>query len=184
MRACSSPGCIVTPSTWTSRRTRRTIDSWSDPSLIWKLGPNSPWARSTSRQKAWKVMQRQGRGGSIVNIMSISAHGGQPFITAYCASKGALATLTKNVAYSQRQHRIRVNGLNIGWMATPAEDAVQKEQGSPADWLERADAGANFGRIIRPHDVAQLTAYLFSDDSLMMTGAVIDFNDLVIGAFD
>ncbi len=44
----------------------------------------------------------------------MSAHGGQPFITAYCASKGALAILTKNVAHALVRHRIRVNGLNIG----------------------------------------------------------------------
>ena len=55
--------------------------------------------------------------GSIVNIQSMSAHGGQPFITAYCASKGALATLTRNVAHSLLKFRIRVNGLNIGWMS-------------------------------------------------------------------
>ena len=45
-------------------------------------------------------MRREKIAGSIVNIQSMSAHGGQPFITAYCASKGALATLTRNVAHS------------------------------------------------------------------------------------
>jgi len=135
-------------------------------------------------QEAVKVMQREERGGSIVNISSISAHGGQSFIAAYSAAKGGLNTLTKNVAFSQRRHRIRVNALNVGWMATPAEDAVQKKQGAPADWLERADRGAPFGRIIRPAEVAAFTAYLFSDESLMMTGACIDFNALVFGAFE
>ena len=41
----------------------------------------------------------------------------QPFITAYCASKGALATLTKNAAHALRGDRIRVNGINPGWVA-------------------------------------------------------------------
>jgi Dehydrogenases with different specificities (related to short-chain alcohol dehydrogenases) len=65
--------------------------------------------------------------GSIVNIISMSGHGGQPFITAYCASKGALITLTKNVAFGVMRHGIRVNGLCIGWMDTPGEDRVMRQ---------------------------------------------------------
>ena len=52
-------------------------------------------------QDALKVMKREKIEGSIVNIISMSGHGGQSFITAYCASKGALITLTKNVAYQR-----------------------------------------------------------------------------------
>lgn len=44
-------------------------------------------------QEAVRVMKREGHGGSIVNILSMSAHGGQPFITAYCASKGGAGNL-------------------------------------------------------------------------------------------
>ena len=54
-------------------------------------------------QHALKVMKREKIEGSIVNIISMSGHGGQSFITAYCASKGALITLTKNVAYSRHE---------------------------------------------------------------------------------
>ena len=77
--------------------------------------------------------------GSIINIQSMSAHGGQPFITAYCASKGALATLTRNVAHSLLKFRIRVNGLNIGWMSTPGEDRIMKTyHGAKDGWLDEA----------------------------------------------
>jgi NAD(P)-dependent dehydrogenase (short-subunit alcohol dehydrogenase family) len=51
-------------------------------------------------QEAAHIMRRERTRGTIVNILSMSSHGGQPFITAYCASKGALVTLTKNVAFS------------------------------------------------------------------------------------
>ena len=68
-------------------------------------------------------MRRERIDGSIVNILSMSAKAGQPFISAYCTSKGALATLTKNIAYALMRDRIRVNGLNIGWMDTPGEHA-------------------------------------------------------------
>ena len=64
--------------------------------------------------------------GSVVNILSMSSHGGQPFLCPYSMSKGALATLTKNVALSVVREQIRVNGLNIGWMDTPGEHAIQK----------------------------------------------------------
>jgi len=65
-------------------------------------------------QDAAKIMRREGTAGTIVNILSMSAHGGQPFICAYSGSKGALLTLTKNIAFSLMRDHIRVNGLNIG----------------------------------------------------------------------
>jgi NAD(P)-dependent dehydrogenase (short-subunit alcohol dehydrogenase family) len=135
-------------------------------------------------QESVKLMQREGRGGSIVNILSMSAHGGTPNLTPYSVSKGGLAALTKNAAHSQRHHRIRVNALNIGWMATPAEHAVQMREGQPENWLETADEGAAFGRILRPRDVAGMAAYLLSDEASMMTGALIDFDQNVLGIYD
>lgn len=135
-------------------------------------------------QETVRVMKREGRGGSIVNIISMSSHGGQPYITAYCASKGALATLTKNAAHALRFDRIRVNGLNIGWTYTPNEDKTQKAMGKPDNWLEEVEAGLPFKRLLRPRDVAGLTAYLLSDEAEMMTGALIDFDQHVIGNYD
>ena len=134
-------------------------------------------------QGAVRIMQRKGRGGSIVNIQSMSAHGGTPNLTPYSVSKGGLAILTRNVAHSQRPHRIRANALNIGWMATPAEHAVQRLEGQPEDWLQAADKGAPFGRILRPRDVAGMTCYLLSDEACMMTGALVDFDQHVMGIY-
>jgi NAD(P)-dependent dehydrogenase (short-subunit alcohol dehydrogenase family) len=136
-------------------------------------------------QDAAKIMVREKIEGSIVNIQSMSAHGGQPFISAYSVSKGALATLTKNAAYSLMPWRIRVNGLNIGWMATPGEDAiVRKYHGGQDGWLEKAAATQPFGRLLDPAEVARAAAYLASADSGMMTGSNIDFDQSVLGAYD
>ena len=77
-------------------------------------------------QDAANAMIKKGIQGAMVNILSMSSHGGQPFIIAYSGSKGALATLTKNTAFSLMRNRIRVNGLNIGWMDTPGEQRIQK----------------------------------------------------------
>lgn len=127
----------------------------------------------------------QGLGEGIArHIARIGARGGQPYLTAYACSKGALAVFTKNVAHALRKDRIRVNGLNIGWMDTPNEHLVQKGMGKPDDWLKAAESQQPFRRLLRPDDVAQLTAYLLSGDSEMMTGSVIDFDQNVIGAYD
>jgi NAD(P)-dependent dehydrogenase (short-subunit alcohol dehydrogenase family) len=124
-----------------------------------------------------------GRHGAVVNIITMSSHGGQPFLTAYSASKGALATLTKNTALGLRAQRIRVNGINMGWADTPGEHAIQQKDGNPPDWLEKAQPTQPFGRLLRPGDVAGLATYLLSDAAEMMTGALIDFDQNVMGAY-
>ena len=136
-------------------------------------------------QDALTVMRDRKIEGTVVNIQSMSAHGGQPFITAYCGSKGALATLTKNVAFSVMRHRIRVNGLNIGWMNTPGEHRIQKDfHGAPDSWLDDAAKAQPFGRLLDPAEVARTVAYLSSSDSGLMTGSVIDFDQSVLGCYD
>jgi NAD(P)-dependent dehydrogenase (short-subunit alcohol dehydrogenase family) len=136
-------------------------------------------------QETAKIMRRDKIAGSIINIQSMSAHGGQPFITAYCSSKGALATLTRNVAHSLIKFRIRVNGLNIGWMATPGEDRIMKTyHGAKDGWLDEAVKTRPFGRLIDPHEVARACAYLGSEESGLMTGANIDFDQSVVGVSD
>lgn len=136
-------------------------------------------------QEAIKVMRREKTEGTIVNIGSMSAKAGQPFISAYCASKGALETLTKNTAYAVLRNRIRVNGLNIGWMASEGEDRIQREfHGAADDWLAKAAASQPFGRLVDPAEVARASAYLSSPESGLMTGSVICFDQSVWGAYD
>ncbi len=136
-------------------------------------------------QEALRLMIEQKIAGSIVNIITMSSHGGQPYLCPYSTSKGALVTLTKNVANSVRQHRIRVNGLNIGWMDTPNEDATQKRfHGADDHWLERAEARQPFGRLLKPREVARTVSFLLSERSGMMTGSIIDFDQNVVGTSD
>lgn len=136
-------------------------------------------------QQALKVMDRERTKGSIVNIISMSGHGGQSFITAYSASKGALITLTRNVAYSVMNRQIRVNGLTIGHMDTPGEDRIMKTfHGAYDGWLEAASAQKPFGRLLDPREVARAVAFLASAESGLMTGSIIDFDQQVLGAGD
>lgn len=134
-------------------------------------------------QDALQLMKKSHTRGTIVNILSMSGHGGQSFISAYCGSKGALATLTKNVAASVLTTRIRVNGLNIGWMDTPGEDRIMKTYHSAEDgWLQKAEAGRPVGRLLKPIEVARAVAYLSTEESGLMTGSIIDFDQQVLGA--
>lgn len=138
-------------------------------------------------QDAVKLMQRQRIEGSIVNILSVNAHGGAPFLAPYSASKGALMTLTRNTAGALLKDRIRVNGLILGWVDTPGEhETLQRFHDAPANWLEEAEKSRPFGRLMKPDEVARAVAYLASAESGLMTGALIDFDQTVQGvmAFD
>lgn len=133
-------------------------------------------------QEAVKIMRREKIEGTIVNIQSMSAHGGQPFLAPYSVSKGGLATLTKAAAFSLLRNRIRVNGLNVGWMNTPGEDVILKKyHGAKDDWLETASQQQPYGRLVEPAEVARACVYLASAESGLMTGANIDFDQSVVG---
>ena len=124
-----------------------------------------------------------GHPASVVNILSVNTYCGQSFLAPYSASKAALMNVTKNAANALATHRIRVNGINVGWMDTPAEDAVQRQwHGAGDDWLEKAEAAKPFGSLVKPVSVAGLVSYLLSDDAGVMTGSIIDLDQHVSGA--
>jgi NAD(P)-dependent dehydrogenase (short-subunit alcohol dehydrogenase family) len=135
-------------------------------------------------QGAVRLMLEKQITGSIVNIISMSSYGGQSFLCPYATSKGALVTLTKNVANSVIKNRIRVNGLNLGWMDTPGEDAIQKRfHNATSGWLAGAEQAQPFGRLIKPAEAAQVVAFLLSERSGLMTGSIIDFDQNVVGTY-
>jgi NAD(P)-dependent dehydrogenase (short-subunit alcohol dehydrogenase family) len=134
-------------------------------------------------QGAVEIMRREKRGGSIVIVGSVASHGSAPFLLPYAMTKGALVPMTKNLAYSLMWDRIRVNLLQPGWTDTPGEDAIQRAaHGAEDGWLEAAEATQPFGRLIKPHEVAAAIAFLASDESGVMTGSVIDYDQSVPGA--
>lgn len=132
-------------------------------------------------QDAIRLMIRDGIAGSICNIGSISEHAGQPFINAYCASKAALATLTRNTAFSVMKNRIRINQLDVGWMATDHERQLQASETGDAEWEAKAAASLPFGRLIDPAEAARTVVFLVSDDAGLMTGSVVDYDQTVLG---
>lgn len=135
-------------------------------------------------QEAVKLMIRDRTEGTIVNIGSTSSRAGQPFITPYCASKGALSTLTRNAGFALMRNRIRVNQLDIGWMNSDNERAVQESETGDPGFIDRTAATLPFGRLLEPEEVARAVAFLASADSGMMTGSVIPFDQSVWGGYD
>ncbi|CAI3952026.1 NAD(P)-dependent dehydrogenase [Commensalibacter communis] len=126
----------------------------------------------------------QGGYGSIVNILSQCAHCGQSYLAPYSSSKGALATLTKNVANAYRSNRIRCNAILPGWMDTPGENITQRKyHGATDGWLEKAEAEQPMGQLCKPHQLAELASYLLSPNAGVMTGALIDYDQNVAGAY-
>lgn len=125
-----------------------------------------------------------GHPASAVMILSMVVHCGQSFLAPYSASKAALANVVKNSANALRRHRIRVNGINCGWMDTPGEDATQRRwHGAGDGWLAEAEARQPFGMLVKPAHVAPLAAFMLSPASGVMTGSITDFDQNVAGAY-
>ena len=121
---------------------------------------------------------------SVVNILTMASYVGQSFLAPYSASKAALANVTRNAAQALRTQRIRVNGINCGWMDTPGEDLIQRKwHDADENWLEKAEAQQPFGMLIKPPHVATLASYMLSTQSGVMTGSVVDFDQYVAGAY-
>lgn len=136
-------------------------------------------------QAAVKDMQRRSAPGTIVNILSISSHAGQPYLAPYVASKAGLAGLTKNAAHAHRYDRIRINGLNMGWTITDGEEVVQRTaHGATDGWLEEASAALPMGKLGQPDEIADFVVYLLSERSGVVTGSIIDWDQIVVGGYD
>ncbi|MFD7695310.1 SDR family oxidoreductase [Streptomyces sp. NPDC059805] len=136
-------------------------------------------------QAAVADMVTRGAPGTIVNIITSSAHGGQPFLAPYVAAKAGLVGLTRNAAHAHRWDRVRINGLNIGWTATEGEDVTQKTfHAASDDWRERAASKLPMGKLGQPDEIADFVVFLLSDRSGVVTGSVIDWDQNVLGGLD
>ena len=133
-------------------------------------------------QDVIKIMIREKVKGTIAHVLSVAAYSGMPFLAAYSPSKAALGIMIKNVANAVSGHQIRVNGINLGWTDTPAEHDVQKKfHKGKKDWLKKAEKKVPFKRLAKPLDVARMLAFLCSEESGLMTGSLVDFDQTVVG---
>jgi NAD(P)-dependent dehydrogenase (short-subunit alcohol dehydrogenase family) len=112
----------------------------------------------------------------VLNIGSLNYHVGEGNLLAYSVSKGALATLSRNLGdWLHRSHGIRVNHFNVGWTLTENEYEYKLADGLPPDWPDRIPKTVlPTGRLMRPEVIAGAAVYWLSDESRPISGSTID----------
>jgi NAD(P)-dependent dehydrogenase (short-subunit alcohol dehydrogenase family) len=104
--------------------------------------------------------------GKIVNIASIAGIVGFDLSSVYCATKGAIVNMTRELAMELGKHKINVNAVAPGVIATDmTKDMVENEE-IKASLLEKIP----YGRIGKPRDIANAVAFLASDEAEYITG--------------
>lgn len=119
--------------------------------------------------------------GAVLNIGSVNVYTGEANLLPYSISKGALMTLTRNLADAHGVDRVRINQINPGWVLSANEDKVQQSLGKPADWYKQLPkAFAPSGRILMPEEVAAIAVYWMSDESQIVSGTVMELEQFPI----
>ncbi|MEO6798038.1 MAG: SDR family oxidoreductase [Candidatus Dormibacter sp.] len=118
------------------------------------------------------LMIAQG-GGAIVNTASVAGLIGLPNRAAYCASKGAVVTLTKQIAVDYVSQRIRCNCICPGTVDTPWVGRLLAESSDPVALRKELIARQPMGRLGTAEEVAKAALYLASDDAAFVTGTAL-----------
>lgn len=120
-------------------------------------------------QHANAVMQKQGAGGSIVNISSVSGYRPTPGTAAYGAAKAGIDNLTKTLAVEWAP-KVRVNSVVVGMVETEQSELFYGD----ADSIAAISANVPLGRLAKPHDVGWATAFLASEAASYISGASLE----------
>jgi glucose 1-dehydrogenase len=118
-------------------------------------------------QAAARVMRDAGRGGSVVNISSIHEDLPFPGFAPYCAAKGGLRMLMRDIAVELAPYRIRVNNVAPGAIATPINEPTLRDPEKKA----KLESIIPLARVGKPEEVAEVALFLASDASSYVTGS-------------
>ena len=118
-------------------------------------------------QLAARQMVKQGNGGKLIFVSSVHEDIPFPEFTAYCASKGGVRMMMRNLAMELAPHKINVNNIAPGAIATPINQAVLDDPTA----LKNATSEIPWGRFGRPEEVASVAVFLASDEAEYVTGS-------------
>ena len=119
--------------------------------------------------------------GSVLNIGSINAYAGESTLLAYSVSKGALQTMTRNLANALGVTGVRINLINPGWILTEREDRDQVARGLEVGWHQNLDRNSiPLGKMSTPENLAHAAIYWLSDESYPFTGSVVELEQFSI----
>ena len=120
-------------------------------------------------QACHAVMQSQERGGSVVNISSVSALRPSPGTAAYGAAKAGLDSLTRSLAVEWAP-RVRVNSVDVGLCRT--EHTADHYGGD--DGVAAIERTIPLGRMAAPEEIGHVVAFLLSDLASYVSGATVE----------
>lgn len=118
--------------------------------------------------RAASEVMREAKSGSIINISSMSGKVGNPGQTNYSAAKAGIVGMTKAAAKELAHHGVRVNAIQPGLIRTPMTEAMSAEA------YAATEATIPMRRAGEPEEIANVVAFLASDLSSYMTGAVLE----------
>jgi glucose 1-dehydrogenase len=114
-----------------------------------------------------RQMVKQGQGGKIIFISSVHEDITLPNFTPYCASKGGIRMLMRNIAIELAPHKINANNIAPGFIETPINESTLKDPVAVKNALE----GIPLQRFGKPEEVAGLATFLASAESDYVTGS-------------
>lgn len=118
-------------------------------------------------QTAARQMVKQGQGGKLINISSVHEDIPFPEFTAYCASKGGIRMMMRNIAMELAPYKINVNNIAPGAIATPINQKVLDDPIASKNAISEIP----WGRFGRPEEVASVAVFLAGDEAEYVTGS-------------
>jgi NAD(P)-dependent dehydrogenase (short-subunit alcohol dehydrogenase family) len=131
-------------------------------------------------QKTLQHMVDHGQAGcAVINMASQAGRRGEALVSHYCATKAAIISYTQSAALAMAPHRIRVNAISPGVIATPMWSHVDAlfakyEQLPIGEKKKRVGQAVPLGHMGAPHDVAGAAVFLASDESAYITAQTLN----------